>query len=87
MDIGMLWFDDSPRPLGEKVRRAATYYAEKYGRQPTLCLVNPTTWDGQPGDKIPVELRQARLVLPNHFWIGIDDEARPAEQRAKRKAA
>lgn len=84
MDIGMLWFDDSSRSFAEKVRRAADYYQEKYGRQPTLCLVNPDTWDESESKKLSVELRQARLVLPNHFWIGVEDEVRPSRRPEKR---
>jgi len=84
MDIGMLWFDDSSRSFGEKVRRAADYYREKYGREPTLCLVNPQTWDDADTKKLPVEMRQARLVLPNHFWIGVEEDLRRANRPEKR---
>ena len=87
MDIGMLWFDDSSRSFAEKVRRATDYYKEKYGREPTLCLVNPQTWDEADTKKLPVEMRQARLVLPNHFWIGVEEDLRranPPEKRATR---
>jgi len=84
MDIGMLWFDDSSRSFAEKVRRAADYYKEKYGREPTLCLVNPQTWDDAEPKKLPVEMRQARLVLPNHFWIGVEDDLRRASRPEKR---
>ena len=80
MDIGMLWFDDSSRSFAEKVRRAADYYKEKYGREPTLCLVNPETWDSSDDKKLPVEMRQARLVLPNHFWIGVEDDLRKDDE-------
>ena len=84
MDIGMLWFDDSSRSFAEKVRRAAVYYKEKYGREPTLCLVNPETWDSSDDKKLPVEMRQARLVLPNHFWIGVEDDLRKVHRPEKR---
>lgn len=87
MDIGMLWFDDSSRSFAEKVRRAADYYKEKYGREPTLCLVNPETWDTAGEKSMPVEMRQARLVLPNHFWIGVEDDLRQAHKPdAQRRA-
>lgn len=84
MDIGMLWFDDSSRSFAEKVRRAADYYKEKYGREPTLCLVNPQTWDDGDSKKLPVEMRQAKLVLPNHFWIGVEEDLRRASRPEKR---
>jgi len=73
MDIGMLWFDDSTRSLDEKINRAAAFYAEKYGRTPTLCIVNPTTAQGE-GSFGGVQVRPARFVLPHHFMVGIEDE-------------
>ena len=84
MNIGMLWFDDSSRSFAEKVRRAADYYKEKYGREPTLCLVNPETWDTSADKSLSVEMRQARVVLPNHFWIGVDDDLRQVHKPEKR---
>lgn len=85
MKIGMLWFDDDPkRPLEEKIERAARRYQEKYGVTPNLCYANPrTVGDAQPtinlrlhagknGKNVPqVTLKQARSILPNHFWLGV----------------
>ena len=86
MDIGMLWFDDSSRTFGEKVRRAAEYYNEKYGHQPTLCLVNPAALEAGTAAPAGIEVRPARLVMPHHFWIGVDEEAQQV-QPPRRKAA
>ncbi len=72
----------SPRRCGAR----ADYYKEKYGREPTLCLVNPDTWDDADSKKLPVEMRQARLVLPNHFWIGVEDDLRRVNRPEKRAA-
>lgn len=77
MEIGMLWFDDSARTLPEKIKRAAAYYTEKYGRSPTLCLVNPTGLNGAEGDLEGVQVRAARSVMPHHLWIGVDERKRP----------
>lgn len=85
MKIGMLWFDDDPkRPLEEKIERAAQRYKEKYGVTPNLCYANPrTVGDEQPtmtvkvaSNKVgktaaQVTLKQARSILPNHFWLGV----------------
>lgn len=88
MDVGMLWFDDGPAPLKEKVARAVTYYREKYGEKPTLCLVHPSTLNGSAGAVNGVEVRAAVTVLPHHFWIGVEEEARPAKRTtAPRKKA
>jgi hypothetical protein len=74
MDTGMLWFDDSAKPLAEKVQRAAAYYAEKYGRAPTMCLVNPAGLNGGERTAGEVQIRPARSVMPHHLWMGVDEE-------------
>lgn len=72
MNVGMLWLDaDQKRPFDEKVKRAAHYYQEKYGRSPTLCLVNEQMLEKETQvDQILVT--PVHTVLPNHFWIGVD---------------
>ncbi len=88
MKIGMLWFDDDPkRSLEEKIERAARRYQEKYGVTPNLCYANPrTVGDGnqhllvriqarQAGQSAHgVTLKQARSILPNHFWLGVAEK-------------
>jgi len=74
MDIGMLWYDDdAKRKLGDKVARAAEYYKTKYGAMPTVCFVNPGMLTDAPEMTAGVQLRPARSVLVNHFWVGVDD--------------
>lgn len=71
MNVGMLWLDDDrKRTLEEKVRRAADYYFQKYGRLPELCLVNSTMSAGEA--KVGgIEIKPAKTVLPYHFWLGM----------------
>lgn len=84
MEIGMLWFDnDKQADLTVKVKRAVTYYQEKYGKKPNLCFVNPCmlpiNGNGNSNKKEKdatnlkdgVEIRESKSMLPNHFWIGI----------------
>ncbi len=70
MNSGMLWLDDDKhRPFEEKVRRAAVYYREKYGRSPELCRVNPAMIK----EKLKIgkiEIEPMKTVLPHHFWLG-----------------
>lgn len=79
MNIGMLWFDnDKHSALASRVARAAEYYRKKYGHTPDLCLVHPTMLlEHQPDGLDPrsgkVTLRSNRLVLPGHFWIGVEE--------------
>jgi hypothetical protein len=71
MNVGMLWLDaDSKRSLEEKVRRAADYYCDKYGRLPELCLINSkmSEFEGNVGR---IEVKGAETVLPYHFWLGM----------------
>jgi hypothetical protein len=73
MKVGMLWFDaDRELAVEHRVERAATYYREKYGKAPTLCLVHPETGQG----KLPARIGQLDIeamdtVQPNHFWVGV----------------
>ncbi len=82
MDIGMLWYDDSSRSLKEKVQRAVEFYTQKYGRTPTLCLINPASLNGGERESTPVPIRAARSVMPNHLWIGVDEEVERSRGRA-----
>lgn len=77
MEIGMLWYDDSPLALKDRLEKAADYYTGKYGRKPNLCLVNPNMLTADEVRFNGVLVRRGRSVMPGHFWIGVDDD--PAE--------
>lgn len=71
MNVGMLWLDDDRgRPLEEKVRRAADYYREKYGRLPELCFVN-AKMSGAETRVGKIVVKPVKTVLPYHFWLGM----------------
>jgi len=77
MNIGMLWFDnDTKTDLSAKIKRAASYYKEKYGQNPNLCFVHPSMLKAPPTPEVGIELRTTRSVLPNHFWLGVNQGAR-----------
>ncbi len=86
MDIGMLWFDDQSASTPEKIQRAVSFYTEKYGRRPTLCLVNPATLNGGEGIMAGVKVRKARNVMPDHYWIGVDESKNPSAPRQRQVA-
>ena len=71
MDIGMLWLDDDKnRSLEEKVKRAAQYYRDKYGRKPNVCFINKIPGnDSNEVDKITIV--QDKTILPHHFFLGL----------------
>ncbi len=74
MQAGMMWFDnDKKTSLSAKVSKAAAYYRKKYGRNPNLCMVNPSMLSGKEdlGDKIKICPYQP--IVAGHLWLGIDD--------------
>ena len=95
MDIGMLWYDDdSKRAFGEKVARAVDYYKAKYGSVPTVCFVNPATIKDAPDTAAGVQIRSARNVMVDHFWLGVGEtngsehaNGRPAAGRSRVRAS
>ena len=87
MEVGMLWYDDTKKELSEKVARAVEYYTSKYGVAPTLCFVNPNMLK-QAELMGSVQVRPARTVLANHFWVGVGETpAETAPKAAPREAA
>lgn len=72
MNVGMMWFDaDKQRSLERRIGRAVSYYQEKYGRQPTICFLNPGTAGQQPPAVDGLQLQTSASVLPDHFWLGV----------------
>lgn len=86
MDIGMLWFDDSSAPLGDKVGQAVAYYKQKYGHGPTHCMVHPKTLNGGKRSISGVVMCEANNVMPNHYWIGTDESLTVLRQESQRLA-
>lgn len=77
MEIGMLWRDADPnRSLAEKVIRAATYYARKYGQPADLCYAHPSMVAEEGQQCGAVRVKPDREILPNHFWIGVSKAGR-----------
>ena len=73
MNIGMLWFDnDTTTDLAAKVRAAADYYRVKYGKAANLCFVHPSMLNEPLQTTEGIEVRTLHWVLPNHFWIGVN---------------
>ena len=82
MDIGMLWFDpDTSREVEKRIARAADFYHEKYGRSPNLCYVHPSLAKGAlPRQVAQIQVRTSVSVLPDHFWLGVHDPSKEAQQ-------
>ena len=91
MKTGLLWFDNDPnKRLEEKVIRAATHYERKYGQSPNLCFVHPSAFDGNGNGSIRkaggVEIRPGRSVLPDHFWLGVAEDASPVAKKRRSRS-
>ena len=83
MHSGMLWYDSGLQgSLEERLLRAIEYYRQKYGRMPTLCLVNQGTMQGMSGQIEGVTVRAYGPMLPAHFWIGVEDQPTTRRLRA-----
>ena len=94
MNIGMLWYDDSPLDLKVRIEKAAEYYSEKYGHQPNLVVVHPSMLETEELRLNGGLVRRGPSVRPGHFWIGVEVEpaetpksARSARKRAPAKSA
>lgn len=75
MNVGMMWFDgDNRNSLATRIDQAANYYQQKYGRQPTICFVNPDTAGKEPPTMEGLKLQTSLSVLPDHFWLGVGQE-------------
>ena len=74
MNTGMLWYDSNPKTdLSSKIKRAATYYHQKYGKKPDLCFVHPSIVKKSSKTENGIMIQPNNLVLPHHFWIGIQE--------------
>jgi threonyl-tRNA synthetase len=80
MNIGMLWYDnDNKSDLATKIQKAVNYYHLKYGKEPNLCLVHPRTLGSSSWTSAGLEVRTTRSVLPNHFWLGVNNNRNPVK--------
>ena len=91
MNIGMLWYDESPLALKERIEKAAAFYVEKHGQKPNLCIVHPSMLEAEELRVNGVLVRRGPGIRPGHFWIGVDDQPaeapRPARASRKRSPA
>ena len=81
---GLLWFDDTAtRPLADKVALAAQRYQQKYGHVPEVCYVHPDELKGQNASADTVKVLPAKMVLPHHFWLGVEIKSSKGRAAAK----
>lgn len=88
MDIGMLWFDgDRKIDLQTRIERAVHYYQDKYGRVPNMCLLHPSTYGDEHLDDLKcIEVQSSTSIRPDHFWLGVEDQAKDYKGELKTAA-
>jgi hypothetical protein len=85
MEVGMLWLDSERQvDLSVRIGRAVAYYREKYGRRPNLCIIHPVTAGEDPLNQIDeLSVRSSVSVLPDHFWIGVEERELSARMEVR----
>jgi hypothetical protein len=70
--MGLLWYDGDPKKNRlSKIDDAVIRFNERFGHAPNACHVNPR--DLVQHDKLSIVANP--LIQPNHYWVGIEDEA------------
>lgn len=65
------WYDpDKKKKPAAKIAEAVERYEEKWGRRPSVVLVNAADLVDYPG----IEVRPVAHVAPNTFFVGEDEE-------------
>ena len=84
MNIGMLWFDNNTKThIAQKIEQAALYYKNKYGHHPNYCFIHPTMVKSESmidKNDLLLKIKTAPFVLPNHFWLGVEDNSHAPSQ-------
>lgn len=70
----LIWFDDSKKPVEEKIARALAHYQQRVGRSATVVLVHPSQVARVPCVVVRSceEAPRAGVVQPNTFWLGVE---------------
>jgi hypothetical protein len=69
----LMWYDnDRKKQARLKIEEAIERFVEKYGRAPTVVLVNPE----EPVEGAPLPVVPRPTVARNFYWVG-DEEVEP----------
>jgi len=75
MKSGLLWFDNSAKPIAAKIEDAAKRYREKFGTTPDTCFINPRDLESAIKAKpnIKIHIATKATIMPNHIWLGVSE--------------
>lgn len=76
MEFWMMWYEREGS-WEERVRRAAKYYREKYGKVPTHCELPATAPAGIPEIIDKMVIGRYRGLINNHLLIGHEEKEPP----------
>lgn len=81
MQSGLLWFDNSTRPLAEKLAIVAHRYQQKFGVTPDTCYVNPVDAPTDPNvilnptapphDQKRIQVSAKQTIMRDYLWLGV----------------
>lgn len=70
---GIQYYESANRTLEQKIKASLESYQKKTGKAGVICLVSAKETGVDFADlssKCGVIVKPARIVLPNHLWIG-----------------
>jgi hypothetical protein len=76
------FFDESKKPLKNKIAKAIKFYTEKYGESPDECQVNPAMLDGTER-KVKIKVNTYHYLTPGTLLVGINDSRMFGTKRRK----
>ena len=70
-DLYLGWFDDSRKPVVNKIQDAINAYVERFGYRPAVVLVSAADAQAAGVERIDgVPIRAESYIRPNNFWPG-----------------
>lgn len=65
------WFDDSRKPVANKIQDAIDAYVERFGYRPVVVLVSAADAQAAGVERVDgVPIRAEGYIRPNNFWPG-----------------
>jgi len=70
MRTGLLWYDNGNAELQLQLSQAAKRYRERFGAEPNVCYVHPTTLPGGEQRIGSILVRASSRVMQHYLWLG-----------------
>lgn len=80
MTVGILYFDDRPIALADKLAAFAERHRVKTGRYPDTAFIHPRTGDEGvvlAGGLNTITVKHSQYMLVHHAWLGVADDKQP----------